>query len=385
MDPKAFCDNPPGTLQPIEWDGRRDHAFVPAPLPPNWTLQDSLWPLLCDAFHLVGELKGLTHDLPNPAILLRPIENREAIESSRLEGTYSSPRELLLYELDPEDPLSEDDGANTQLEVFNYRRALYQASQSGLPISLRLIRLLHEILLKGVRGRDRAPGQFRRGPVAIGTGWRFVPPPHTELDNCLHALESYVHTAQPAHHPLVDCFLVHYQFETIHPFLDGNGRVGRLLLALMLQDRCRLNKPWLYLSEYFNKHRDEYIARLFAVSTLADWNGWVAFCLQGTLAHARDTISRCDQLLAERNKFLQVIQQAGGTVRLISIVEQLFRSPFVRIADLARTLNVTYPTAAADVQRLVEAGILEELPQANPKTYFARTIFDIAYQDLQTD
>ena len=155
--------------------------------------------------------------------------------------------------------------------------ALEQGMASDLPLSLRLIRDLHKTLMTGVRGRDRTPGEFRRTQVAIGSDHRFVPPPPERLRECLHPFEKYLHTAGPKYEPLVDCFLVHYQFETIHPFSDGNGRVGRLLLAMMLKDRCELSKPWLYMSEYFEKQHDEYAQRLFNVSARSDWSGWIEF------------------------------------------------------------------------------------------------------------
>jgi Fic family protein len=181
----------------------------------------------------------------------------------------------------------------------------------------------------------------------------------------------------------VNCFLVHYQFETIHPFSDGNGRVGRLLLAIMLKEFCRLSKPWLYLSEYYEKHRDEYARRLFNVSAKGDWNAWIEFCLTGTVQQARNTILRCDRLRAMKDSFLKRTQEAGGSIRLTRIVEDIFYSPFVRIAELARKLQVTYPTAQADVERLTQAGILQELANMSPKTYYSPEVFGTAYEELE--
>jgi Fic family protein len=251
----------------------------------------------------------------------------------------------------------------------------------SLPLSLRLIRELHGILLSGVRGRDKTPGEFRKVQVAIGATRRFVPPPPERLAECLHPLEAYFHQETNLD-PLVQCFLVHYQIETIHPFVDGNGRVGRLLLAIMLQQKCGLTKPWLYLSEFFERHKDEYINGLFSVSTTAAWSQWIELCLQGTLAHARDTIARCRNLLEVREQYAKRVADVGGAVRLSRIVEDVFHSPFVRVAQLAKKLDVTYPTAKADIERLVQAGVLQALPNVFPKTFYAPEVFRVAYGEL---
>ena len=175
---------------------------------------------------------------------------------------------------------------------------------------------------------------------------------------------------------------MHYQFETIHPFNDGNGRIGRLLLALMLQQRCEMTKPWLYLSEYFDKYRDEYIDNLFRISTSSAWSKWVEFCLRATVAQAKSTIARCERLHEVRESFSERLIEAGGNVRLTQIVDQIFHHPLVRIADLPAKLNVTYPTAKSDVERLSEVGILKELPGTSPKTFYSPEVFNVAYGDL---
>ncbi len=382
MDPAIFEPNVPGTVIPI---GNGEHAFIPSPLPPNWEFPADLWPILSEAKHQLGILEGLGRNLPSPAILLRPLADREAIRSSRLEGTYATAKELLLFDLAPKQPASESDRMNEQREVFNYRRALHYGIESKLPLSARLLRDMHRILLENVRGRDRAPGRFRKVQVAIGPDRRFVPPPAELLMECIDPLEKYMHVDQPVFDPLVDCFLVHYQFEAIHPFMDGNGRVGRLLLALMLQERCHLSKPWLYMSEYFDRNRDDYIGHLFRVSTHANWHAWIEFCIRGTVQQARDTIRRCEQLRVVREEFMERVTRVGGSVRLNQIVEGIFHSPFVRVADLPRRLGITYPTAKADIERLVDAGILRELPQVTPRTFYAPEVFDVAYDELEDD
>lgn len=239
-------------------------------------------------------------------------------------------------------------------------------------------------MLDGVRGRDKTPGEFRKVQVAIGATRRFVPPPPERLESCLYPLEAYFH-AETALDPLVHSFLVHYQFETIHPFVDGNGRVGRLLLAIMLQQRCGLSKPWLYMSEFFERHRDDYINGLFSVSTDAAWSQWIELSLQGTLAHAKDTIARCRRLLTVRDQYMQRVRSVGGDVRLTRILEDVFNSPFVRVAQLAKSLGVTYPTAKSDLDRLVQAGVLQALTNVSPKTFYAPEVFKIAYGELVGD
>lgn len=386
MDRSKFSDSAPGVLSPITTQWGADYSFTPDALPPaNWRFPEHLWPLVADAKHQIGKIEGLGRNVPNAEILLRPLEDREAIQSSRLEGTYATPRELLLFELDPREPTSQADKRNDFQEVFNYRRALLHANASNLPVSLRLIKETHAILMSGARGRDKSPGEFRKIPVGIGSGGRFIPPPHQQVETCLGELENYCHLANSPFDPLVDCFLVHYQFETIHPFIDGNGRVGRLLLAIMLQQKNELSKPWLYMSEYFEEFRDEYMQRLFDVSAKGDWSGWIEFCLRGTIIQAKQTIHRCERLLQIREKFMQKLAETKGSIRLKQIVDDVFHFPFVRVHDLPAKLKCTYPTAKSDVLKLVAAGILKELKEISPITYYCPEVFGVGYEKLADD
>jgi Fic family protein len=295
---------------------------------------------------------------------------------------YRAPKELLLYEMEPREAKPGESNVQDWQEVFNYRKALDYAIGSDFPLYLQLIRDMHRTLMAGVRGKEKAPGEFRRLPVAIGANRRFIPPPSERLQVCLDAFEKSMHLPG-SYDPLIDCFLTHYQFETIHPFIDGNGRVGRLLLAVMIQKRCNLTKPWLYLSEFFERHRDEYCQKLFDVSAEGAWEGWVEFCLRGTVEQAAATVERCDRLRSIREAFRQRLADGGGHIRLIQVVENLFHSPFVRIAEVAKQLDVTYPTAKADVERLCRAGILRELPRLSPKTYYSPEVYDAAYGDIE--
>lgn len=380
MDASKFTSQKTGQLVQIQ-SPEEDWAFVPDPLPPKWEFPDRLWPLLAEAKEKLGRLDGIGRTLPNPELLLRPLEKHEALCSSSLEGTFATPRELLLFELEPREPKSKDDPANAWREVSNHSQALRQGMHllQELPFCLRLIRELHKTLLIGVRGRERMPGQFRTCQVHIGSDRRFVPPPVNQLAGCLDALDKRLNQDDEKYDPLVRCYLLHYQFETIHPFLDGNGRIGRVLMSLLIFKWCKLSMPWLYLSPFFEKYKDEYIDNLFRVSAEGDWTTWIEFCLRGTITQAEDSIRRCDALRTLKDRWMQ---EAGrASVRAHAIIEHLFTSPVLTIPAMAKRYSVTYPTAKADVVALVKFGILQEVSDATPKVYFAPEIFAIAYSD----
>lgn len=383
MKPDDFGSDKSGQIVPITTIQGASHAFVPDPLPPDWDWPEELWVPLMEAHKALASLDGVGRHLPNPRLMLHPLQQREAQESSRLEGTYTDPEQQMLFQLDPEFPESETDRVNAFREVFNYKRALqlrYDTEQN-LPLSLRLIRRLHEVLLEGVRGSDRAPGRFRRLQNQIGRPVRYVPPPPNHMDDCLDAFEKYIH-ADHEYDPLVEAFLLHYQFEAIHPFRDGNGRVGRLLLAIMIADWCDLSHQWLYMSAYFNRNRDGYIDRLFHVSTEGAWTEWIRFCLEGVAQQARDTEQRCDQLIAINGEFHRIVQEEiGGSHRLGMIVDELFVSPVVQIPHLADEYGVAYNTAKADVERLVEVEILVELSEMRQRTFLAPQVLEATFAD----
>lgn len=240
MRVELFGATKTGQLVPIS--GGRDvtHAFVPDLLPPDWQWPVTLWPVLLDAHKALASLDGTGKHLPNPSLILRPLQDREAQKSSSLEGTYTEPKQQALFELDPTYPESAEDPINARREVFNYSRALdyWHESKRTLPISLRLVRDLHRFLMDGVRGSDKNPGAFRTLQNQIGKPARFVPPPPARLMEQLDSLEKYLHADRP-YDGLVDAFLVHYQFEAVHPFMDGNGRVRRLLLAILIEEWCQ--------------------------------------------------------------------------------------------------------------------------------------------------
>jgi len=385
VDKSAFTTESPGYLVPIEINGEADWSFVPNPLETEFVLASESWPLLLKAKEELARLDGVGRHLPNQELLLRPLQTREALTSSSLEGTYASPEQLLLYGMDPREPSSEKDPVNAWREVFNYGQALTQGQQQvdeGYPLSLALVRQLHQSLLGGVRGADRTPGEFRKTQVHIGSTRRFIPPPPLEVPRCLNELEGYIKSESDVD-PLVRCFMLHYQFETIHPFNDGNGRVGRLLLSLMIYKWCGLHSPWLYLSPFFERYKDEYIDNLFNVSAKCRWSEWIDFCLRATVSQSIDSIRRIDNLVALRQDYHDRTVHLSGAARLHPIIESLFAQPLVVISRLARIYGITYPTASSDVQRLVKVGILQELPNSYPKTFYAPEIMKIAYHGVE--
>jgi Fic family protein len=385
MDSKDFGPNSPGWLSEITSIPGVRYAFNPNPLPPDWDFPPGLWPLLLEANRQLMLLEGIGRTLPNPAILLRPLRDRDAILSSRMEGTYATPPAMLLFELDPRDPAADDGARQDYQEVANYAKALDLAVQSPQPLGLPVVKQLHAVLMNGVRGKDKEPGAFRNRPVFIGdkvSAPRFVPPPPERLQDFLEGLDDYLRRANTKYDPLVECFVVHYQFETIHPFLDGNGRVGRLLLTLMVRDRCGVTQPWLHMSEYFSRDKHAYVTFLKRVSTDGAWDEWIEYCLQGVVEQASSSIVRCDRLRQLRDEYLSRLTVRNSSLRLKEIVEGLFSAPMVAVADLPRRLGVSYPTAKADVKKLMDAGVLAEWPNHYPKTYYAPEIFAIAYEGL---
>lgn len=385
MDKTQFSADSPGKLVPIDVQGEMDWAFVPAPLTTVIELKDESWQLLLKAKEELARLDGVGRHLPNQELLLRPLQQREALTSSSLEGTYASPEQLLLYGIDPKEPSSDKDPVNSWREVFNYGQALSQGQKlldAGYPISLLLVRQLHQSLLGGVRGADRTPGEFRKTQVHIGSTRRFIPPPPLEVIRCLDEFEVNLKLKSDID-PLVRCFMLHYQFETIHPFNDGNGRVGRLLLSLMIYVWCGLQNPWLYLSAYFERYKDEYINYLFNVSAKNNWRDWVNFCLRATIAQSIDSVRRIDELVALRKEFHERTLSLTGTTRLHAIIEDLFAQPVVAVSKLAKIHGVTYPTARSDISKLAKLGILCELSSVYPKSFFAPEIMKIAYRGYQ--
>jgi cell filamentation protein, protein adenylyltransferase len=382
VDPKEFTAAMPGKLVPVP-NGPPDVsvAFLPDPLPPKWAWPERLWGLLVEARSSLARLDGTGKHLPNPEILLLPLQGREAQLSSQLEGTITDPHQQALFEADPRYPVSPTDPVNAFREVFNYRRALRLRLDgvNDLPLSLRLIKELHAVLMDGVRGSNRQPGEFRTIQNQIGRPARFVPPPPQNLNQVLDAFEKYLHT-EDSFDPLVKAFLAHYQFETIHPFCDGNGRVGRLLLSFSIAEWCGLSGQWLYMSAFFEKNKKDYMDLLLGVSTHGAWDLWIQFCLEGVISQSRDAERRCDNLLRVHRDFHDRLK--GGSVRLSRFVDSLFEGPVITVKSYARKFDVTYPTARSDLKHLHSLGIVQPLEQMAFITYYCPTIYRVTFEDV---
>jgi Fic family protein len=364
MEPKAFKSDRAGRVMRVPGPAGY-YAFVPRPLPPELQWTPRLVTAASRAGHALGELSGLGRSLPNPHLLIRPFLRQEAVLSSRIEGTRASLSDLFAYEAAaPGRPETDDDVR----EVYNYVVALeYGLGRiSELPLSLRLLREIHGKLLEGVRGEHRAPGEFRHSQNWIGSAGStpsnapFVPPPPSEMDECLDAFEAWLHVDQDLP-PLVAIALAHYQFEAIHPFLDGNGRVGRLLIVLLMCLWGLLSEPLLYLSAFFDARREEYLDHLMAVSQRGAWEEWVGFFLEGVLVQAHDARERARRLQDLRETYRQQLQSERAASRILQVIDLLFGRPFVSIPGLASEMNVSFVAARRYVERLVEIGLLREV------------------------
>ncbi|HWE89050.1 MAG TPA: Fic family protein [Pseudonocardiaceae bacterium] len=364
-------------------------AFVPPPLPPDLSFDAALVSELSLADRAIGELAGIGRTLPNAQLLAQAIVRREAVLSSRIEGTQATLSELALFEVER----PRDDDHSDVREVANYVSAMDHvlAPDRVLPVSLRLLRQAHEILLTGVRGGHCTPGDFRRSQNWIGSPGcvldtaTYVPPPIDRLWECLDAFEKYLH-ADHGLPPLIAIACLHYQLEAIHPFVDGNGRVGRLLVTLLLAEWGLLPGPLLDLSAYLEPRRDEYYARLLAVSTQGDWTGWVRFFLKVLANQAVDATGRAAALHRLRESYRKRVSTPRSTGTVPSLVDALFETPAMTIARAAKVLNVTHRAATTAVQRLVDAGLIVEIRSSRRVRVFlapeiVRTINGVMSED----
>ena len=383
MDPQQFT-HPAGQVLKSSSDKTAYWTFFPHPLPPALSLDAELVRTLSAADRALGELAGLGRLLPNPHLLIGPFLRREAVLSSRIENTETDIADLYAYEagqlslpglnLPPEKDVR---------EVYNYVQALEYGLEriNTLPVSLRLIREVHARLLEGVRGKERNPGEFRTSQNWIGgttiDNATFVPPPADEMKEALYALENYLH-GEEDYPPLIRLAFIHYQFETIHPFLDGNGRIGRLLLALLLVNWKLLPLPLLYLSAYLDRYRSDYFERLQAVRERSEWREWVMFFLQGVAEQARDTGLRAKRLQDLQEEWRQQLTKGRASTLPLRLVDRLFEIPILTIPQAQRLLEVTYVSAQRTVEKLVEAGILHPLSeQAYGRMFCAEAIIQV--------
>jgi len=351
-------------------------AFVPATLPPRIEHDAGLVAALSRADAALSELSGLGRYLPNPHLLLASYVRREAVLSSRIEGTRVSLSELLLGEVAETTPESDPE----QQEVRNYVVALEHGIarlQSGFPLSLRLVREIHAHLMMGVRGAHATPGEFRRSQNWIGPAGStpqtasYVPPPPAEMTDLLGDWERYTHRRDETP-DLIRCALLHEQFEAIHPFLDGNGRVGRLLISLFLIERGRLSQPLLYLSAYIEEHRHDYYDLLQRVRTDCDWSGWLRFFLEGTAETARAALLQAAALMDLRE---DLHSRLRGSPRALALADALFVNPYLNAARAVQILGVSDPTARQAIRVLEDAGVLEPITERVwGRVYVARPV-----------
>jgi Fic family protein len=354
-------------------------AFVPNPLPPELKWTPALVAHVSRADRTLAELSAAARSLPNPHLLIRPFIHQEAVLSSRIEGTRASLPDLYAYEAGTPALFEMADDVR---EVHNYVTALEYGLERirQLPLSLRLLREIHGKLLEGVRGEHRTPGEFRRSQNWVGppgstpSNAPFVPPPPSEMNACLDAFEKWLH-ADSDLPPLVRIALAHYQFEAIHPFLDGNGRVGRSLIIFLMCLWNLLSEPVLYLSAYFEARRQDYYDHLLTVSQKGAWEEWVAFFLAGVEVQALDARMRARRLMDLREEYRNRLQSERASARLLQVVDLLFARPVITISNLRHALGLWHVQAQRYVERLETHGVLRETTgRARNRVYVADAI-----------
>lgn len=364
-------------------------AFIPNPLPPdpNVVISPDMQVLLSQADRALGRLDGSIQTLPHPDLFVFMYVRKEAVLSSQIEGTQSSLQDVLAAEariLDPDRPRDVD-------EVVNYVRAMNHGLErlKELPVSVRLIREIHAELLNGVRGQHLTPGEIRRSQNWIGPGGcalneaTFVPPPPHEVAQHLGDLETFLQSEPPLP-TLIRIGLAHAQFETIHPFLDGNGRVGRLLIAFLLCEQKILQKPVLYLSYYFKQHRQEYYDRLQSIRDQGTWEDWLSFFLLGVIEVSKQATETARRVLllreTHRSKITDTFGRAAGNGH--RVLEHLYKNPIVSVNDVQERIGTTYTAANALVSKFVASGILHEVTgQTRNRKFMYQSYIDLFRED----
>jgi len=356
-----------GALRVTNIAGETVRAFVPLPLPPVPSLEVAgvRQVLLERATLAVGRLDSISTLLPDPHLFLYSYVRREAVISSQIEGTQSSLSDLLLFELE----VAPGSPADDVVEVSNYIAALNHGMKrlrAGFPLSNRLLREMHGVLMAKGRGSDKQTGEFRRSQNWIG-GTRpgnahYVPPPPEEVDACMGALELFLHDDRAGLPVLLKAALAHVQFESIHPFLDGNGRLGRLLIAMLLHQGGLLAEPLLYLSLYLKQHRAEYYDLLDRVRRNGDWEAWVDFFLKGVEQTASGAVQTARRLVTLFEEDARRIQRSGrASANALSVIHALRQRPAITLRHLRDECRMTFPTATKSMQLLVGLGIVREL------------------------
>jgi Fic family protein len=379
MDIDKFKNSPTGRLVKTIGDNR---AFVPDPLPPKGMDRFSaeIVQVLSVADRGLGALKSLSRLVPNPNLLVAPYVRKEAVQSSRIEGTQASLADIFYYEASKEEPRHGD-----VLEVLNYVRAMnYGLTRlKELPLCLRLVREIHSRLMEGVRGEGMRPGEIRTTQNWIGPAGcslkdaTYVPPPVPEMNEALGQWENFLH-GEDSITPLIKCALMHYQFEAIHPFLDGNGRVGRLLITFYLCDRGYLEYPILYLSDFFERYRNEYYELLLGVSQDGNWDAWVQYFIRGVAEQARIAEETGNRILGLQQRYREQLQSESVPGTVFQLLDMLFLNPFVSLTGVSDYLDITWPTAKSAVERLVKLDIVKEVSgRKRNRIYCAQELLDM--------
>lgn len=386
MDLEQFKSGPvPGEL--VDYEGY--YAFNPDPLPPdNFGMDTELSMAHAEALQAVAELKGIGRNVSNPRMLIRPFIRKEAVLSSRIEGTRADLSDVYAYEVGQENSIQENQMVDTR-EVVNYvnatERGLHELRDGEL--DLELVKKLHAILMNSVRGEDKDPGELRDQPNYIGPPdadieeARYVPPPSHLAEYGIRQLSDYMN--EDLHYPpLIEMGLVHYQFEAIHPFLDGNGRMGRLLMTLMMCEEGLLDDPFLYVSAYFNRYRDDYINHLYNVSAEGVWKEWLMFFLDAIKTQANEAYIRSSELLQLKDDYREMYRDKRSKTHL-QLVNFLFTQPYLTVKEAEEELDVTYQAANNAVKTLVEDDVLVETTGKKRNRMFrAIEIMDIIEQPI---
>jgi Fic family protein len=362
-------------------------AFVPFPLPPDPPLEVDL-DLLERANRALGRLDALTLLLPDPSLFLYFYVRKEAVVSSQIEGTQSSLSDLLLHEYDkaPGVPINDVEEVSQYVAALNHG---LERLRGGFPISLRLIREIHGILLARGRGSTQSPGEFRKSQNWVGGtrpgNARFVPPPPEHLMACMGALEKFLHARSARIPLLLKAALSHVQFETIHPFLDGNGRLGRLLITFLLCIEGALSEPLLYLSLYFKEHRDTYYDLLQRVRIEGDWEAWVAFFLEGVMETSEQAVKTAQRITNLFNRDESRIEKMGQAAGNVSRVHScLKKKPVLEIPRTSTEIGISQPTVTSAFKRLEEIGMVKEITgKARDRIYVYKEYLDILGEGTQ--
>ncbi|WP_026072846.1 Fic family protein [Nodosilinea nodulosa] len=364
-------------------------AFIPSPLPPTpeVIMDQEMWNLLSQADRALGRLDGATDALPNPDLFVFMYVRKEAVLSSQIEGTQASLIDVLEFESQALEP----DNPQDVVEVVNYISAINYGLErlKELPVSLRLIREIHQELMKGVRGAERNPGEFRRSQNWIGSAGcslaeaTYVPPPPHEMIQSLNNLEDFLHSPQPMP-TLIKVGLAHAQFETIHPFLDGNGRTGRLLITFLLCEQNILQRPLLYISYYFKKNRAEYYDRLQAVRDIGNWEGWLKFFLRGVYEVAQEAAATARKIvnLKEEHRQLVLNEMGRRSGNAIALLESLYFRPIFNVEHAEAITNLSYQNANTLIRDLSDIGLLEEITGQKRNRAFSYAPYLAVFQDL---